>query len=1230
MNALLPIRGSGGGGKGGGKGGGGGVNIQKDTLASRAYAQVMDLICEGEIEGLVGGMQGVYLDGTALQNSDGSMNYSGVSFAFVPGSQAQDWIPGFGEVDNTIAVQTEVKQTLSVTRTITTTNVDAVRVIVLIPQLSYTNTKNGDVSGTSVNIAIDVNTNGGGWVQRVNDTISGKASANYQRSYVISLPGGGPWEIRLRRITPDHDTTGYIADQVYWDSYTEIVYAKLTYPNSAIAALRVDAANFSRIPQRLYRCKLLRVQVPSNYDPATRAYSGAWDGTFQIAWTDNPAWCFYDLLTNDRYGLGQFVVASQIDKWSLYQIAQYCDELVPDGFGGTEPRFTCNCWINTRQAAFKVIQDFASVFRGMPFWSTGTVTAVQDAPSDPVALFNNANVIDGDFTYTGSSLKARHTIAMVTWQNMNDLGAKYVEYVGNDALIQKYGAIVAQVTAFGCTSRGQAHRVGQWLLYSEQYETETVSFKVGLDAAMVRPGDVIKVADTVRAGQRMGGRISAATTATITLDHALVDNNGAAIHPTGGTLSVISLDGTIESGTVQAIDTSVTNAPVISLTAALGSAPQAHALWILEIPAIAAQLFRVIQITESQPGEFTITALAHNPSKYAAIEDGAALVEQAITDLTIPPPPPSDVIVQESLYSFQSTIFSMAEISWPDVSGGIGYQVAWQKDSGNWNYANTPSNSFTIGKADPGSYVVRVWTFGPQQKLSMSYTEVTVRLLGKQAPPADVLGLTYGFDPNNGLILSWARNPDVDIAAYEIRRGGSWDTATVAGQINATTFVAGTNDLVDAADWLVKALSTSGVYSADAAQVSVQIPPASALDVGGRFAGENAVLSWNAVIGPLVIDHYEVSDGTGAVIGTVKGTTFTLKVNWAGAQSFTVVAVDIGGNRVSQGSVSLTAVLPQVTGATVSVIDNNVLLKWTAAAGTLPIDHYVLSQDGKAIGNINGLFATVFETQGGVYAYAIAPVDAAGNVGLAYTITATVAQPPDYVLHYNLNSSFGGTKAAIATDIDGSLVAPVDTTTTFEAHFTSQGWSSPQDQVNAGDALFIEPSPGSATYTEAIDYGTTLKASQILVTLTAKAIAGAPGLTVTIETSPDNSTWTSYPDTSLVYATAFRYVRVLLTVTGGAGDLLRITALNVKLEVKQISDSGTAICSAGDANGTPVTFNKSFIDVTSIAVTPQGTTPIQAVYDFQDVPNPTGFSIYLFDNAGNRVSGTAGWTANGV
>lgn len=922
------------GSKGGGKGGGGNsarVPVEaKDSLRSKAFAKVIDLVSEGEISGLVDGLKSVYLDGTPIQNPDGSYNFSGAELTTRSGSQQQSHIPGFSAAENTIEVGVEVTTAISVTRQITNSSTNTVRVIIGIPNLSQQNTTNGDLNGTTVEYAIDLQSNGGGfvpqligytevttgltnvsaaryastdantkavkivvpaaiitggghrmeyklvasgtwltegvttvvggkipgvvlssasfktptlvagqWEARVvttggaaisatgvsatrfagkeNETVTGKTTTRYQRSHEIKLTGSAPWDIRVRRITAD-STSVALQNKTYFDTLTEVIEAKLRYPNSALVGLKIDSSQFQNIPTRGYEVNLLMVQVPSNYEPTTRVYTGTWDGTFKVRWTNNPAWCFYDLLTNERYGLGALIDVTQVDKWSLYTIGQYCDALVDNGFGGTEPRFTCNFYLQTRAEAYKVLQDFASIFRGMAFWSTGAITAVQDAPSDPVALFTAANVIDGKFTYAGSGLKARHTVALVTWNDPDDLYRQKVEYVEDTDGIARYGAQQTEITAVGCTSRGQANRVGKWLLFSERLETETIQFSVGLDGALVRPGSVIKVSDANRAAARLGGRVSASTTTTVTVDRA------PTVSVAGWTIYGTLADGTVESRTIlTAVGT------LLTVSVAFTSAPTPQGIWILSGPSVEAQTFRVLAIAEdAESKNYAITALVHEPLKYAAIEQGLILQPRDITLLSAVPAAPTTAALTEYLYSTLTDVRVGVDIAWPQVDGAASYAVSYRVNSGNYVETATGANTFSIKDAAPGTYNVQIRSVSAIGVKSVPYS-LTASVLGKTARPADVTGLQMTVQGGTG-VLQWTDHPDLDVRIggqiavrySESLEGAQWNTSLPVADFPG----AATSGIVplSSGTYLAKAKDSTSNYSTNATLVVTNAP----------------------------------------------------------------------------------------------------------------------------------------------------------------------------------------------------------------------------------------------------------------------------------------------------------------------------------------------------------------------------------------------------------------------
>lgn len=784
-----------------------------DTLRSTSYMRIIDLLCEGPIEGLAtASLQSVLLDETPMQAADGTINHQGVSTTFAWGLSTvgplHPAMVGMNSTDSLQSVGVELKENVPIVRTISNTAVDAVRIVITVPSLSRTDRATGDIEGTSVSIRVQVQPSGGTWMPTDGDIIiRGRTQSQYQRQKTISLAdfGPGPWSIRMIRMTDDSDSA-YLQNKTYWSGYTEIIDEKLYFPWSVMCSMSIDAEKFSSVPSRAWVVKGLKVQIPSNYNPVTRVYTGTWDGTFKPAkaWTDNPAWCLYDLLTSKRYGLGRFV-GSGVDKWSLYQIGRYCDGLVPDGFGGTEPRFRCNIALTSRAEAYRVVQDMASIFQGMVFWASGTITATQDAPADPVALYTPANVIDGAFTYSGSSAKARHTAALVTWNDPADLHRQKVEYVEDPAGIARYGLIITELAAVGCTSRGQAHRVGKWLLYSERMQSETVSFKAGLDTLYCRPGQVIKVADPARAGVRLGGRVISATTTSVQLDAPVTLEPGSTY-----TLSVMRSDLTVMSSTVTTASSTVST---VTVAPALAEAPAPGAIWVLASASVDAQLFRVLSVAETDPGIFEVTALAHEPTKYASVEQGVKLQTRSISALRAIPQAPLNLVVTEALYARGAVLATRLDVSWTLPDGANAALVSWRRSDG----ASSPESQvyeagIEIDAAQEGqTYVFTVYAINPLGVRSVEAATVTHTVQGKLAPPSGVSGFVVARTKDQ-LSFTWRPITDLDADLYEIRLGESWDTAVIVGSaphptnaLQITSPRGGT--------YMIKARDTSGGYS---------------------------------------------------------------------------------------------------------------------------------------------------------------------------------------------------------------------------------------------------------------------------------------------------------------------------------------------------------------------------------------------------------------------------------
>ena len=832
---LLLVQGAGGGGGGGGgKGGGGGGTTHvpseaDDSLQSVQFASVLDLISEGEIQGIEDGVQGIYLDGTPVQSSSGIDNFTGYSVVTRTGTQAQSYIPNTNGIESEQAVNVEITAAASVTRQITDSDVDRARITVQVPALQIIE-DDGDIIGHEVSIRCRVQYNGGGYTTVFEDTISGKTTNAYQRDYIISLSGAFPIDIRLERISAD-ETSARRQNRTFWFSYTEIIDEKFRYPNSALAFLRFDSRQFKGIPARKYLVRGIKVVLPSNATVDTTTYlgrvtyAGVWDGTFGAAtWTNDPAWCLWDLLTSTRYGAG--IPASSLDRYDFYAISQYCNELVSNGRGGLEPRFSCNMLINSRDEVYNVIQEFVALFRGIAYYGAGAMVVLQDKPTDPQYLLTPANVVDGLFNYSGSSQKARHTTATVAYQDYDNLGEVSFEYVEDAAAVAKYGIINKDIKAVGCYSQGQAHRVGKWALLSEQNLTETVTFSVSIDSGIVlRPGMVIDVADPVKSGYRRGGRIAAATTTTVTLDDATGITLG-----TSPTISVLLPTGLVETRSISA----PLAGNVVTVTSAFSEAPNPESIWVIQDTGLQTEQFRVVSVAEAEDGIYGVTALAYNSSIYAAIESDIKLQTRDISNLSAQPDSPTNVVGTEHLYTDGQNVRTAFELSWvPPLQLVQSYRVIYRLNNDNWQQIETNNPSTRINGLDAGRLEVRVQSINSIGTPSTPAT-ATFDLAGKTAPPGNVQNLTIEPISANSARLRWDATVDLDVRVagrVHIRHTSLTDgTGTWGNSVDLIPAVAGysTEAIVPLVEGeiLVKFEDDGGRQSPAEASVVVDFPDA--------------------------------------------------------------------------------------------------------------------------------------------------------------------------------------------------------------------------------------------------------------------------------------------------------------------------------------------------------------------------------------------------------------------
>ncbi|SQH97574.1 phage tail protein [Haemophilus haemolyticus] len=665
-----------------GKGGGGGGHTPveaKESGRSKQLVKIVEVISEGEVYGLADGMKSIYFDKTPVQNKDGSYNFKNVQVEGRVGGQVQDLMAGFNTSEKEVGVGALVKKNLPLTRTVTDAKVSRLRLTIGVQSL-FKQEDNGDTNGTTVNFIITIGS------RTYPVSISGKYSSQYLQHHTFDNLPSVPFIVKVERTTDD-STTQRLQNNTIWSSYTEIIDTEFTYPNTALIGVKFDSEYFSNIPTRTYDLLGLKVKVPSNYDTRTRQYTGMWDGTFKVDWTDNPAWVLYDVVTNKRYGLGGRLGEFGADRWALYQVAQYCDQLVPDGFGGQEPRFTCNVWLTEQRSAYQVINDICSIFRAMPVWNGQQLTVVMDRPADPVWTYTNANVDENGFSYTFSARKSRHNAIQVEYADKENSYEKAIEYVADDESIRKNGLNVKKITAFGCTSRGQAHRTALWLLQTEKLETKTVTFTVGAEGLMHIPGDIIKVADTHYAGTNIGGRVLAINGKTVTLDREITLSgnsylsyiNANAKHQNIKIISVNGAEVTLDQ-------------PPVGL--------ELYGVWSLTTQQVTSQLFKALSVKEESKGKFTIMALQHEPQKEAIVDNGAKFEPVGTTPLTTPQISNIGVAVNsDGGVSVDSSVTGGNGIVKYDTriyKGGVLYDVRSGQQSPNLNIGGLENGDYSV------------------------------------------------------------------------------------------------------------------------------------------------------------------------------------------------------------------------------------------------------------------------------------------------------------------------------------------------------------------------------------------------------------------------------------------------------------------------------------------------------------------------------------------------------
>lgn len=781
-----------------------------DSLSSTQYATFLDLLSEGEIEGFpsaagltkgttaynIAALKDIYLNKTAVLRAGADLNnvqladYTVKNVTIEPryGTQTQAYIAGYGDISEPVTVNQEVEQATPITQTVNDVSVNGIIITITVPALQKFE-NNGDILGSSFTFTIAVSYGGGGFTTVATETISGRTGDAYQRDYRVDFTTGGafPVAIKLTRITADSPDPATTANAFIWAYYQEIVYQKLTYPNSAIIALKFDSQQFTSLPSRAYRIRGIKVRVPAGVTidqtngriiyPNGYTFNGTLTANNARVWTSDPAWILFDLLTSTRYGFGQQLVEAQLDKPAFYAASQYASALVSDGLNGTEPRFSCNVLIQNQDDAYKLINDLSSIMRVMPFWAAGTLTISQDAPRDASYLFTMANVSEEGFSYAGSSLKTRHTVAVVSYLNLQTQDVAY-EVVEDAEGITKYGVLKTELRAFACTSRGQAARLGSWVLHSEAYETEVVTFTCSIESGViVRPGQVIKIADPLKAGIRRAGRINAASTTQITIDNT---DQTDVTELFNATLSVIMPDGTTEERDIASIV-----GAVITVSTAFTVAPNVASIWMLRNTDVEATTWRVLSVTENDGIEYQIAALTHNASKYDYVEQNRPLQNPNISVTEPNPDAPIGLSSQPIFYATNNRASTKLILTWQPVRGVSEYQVHWKRADGNWEVNDIASAQYEILDVDIGTYFVRVYSLNPLRIPSIEFADITINTVGKTALPGNVQDVSLIPINESSAILQWQRSTDLDVLIggkvlihHDIATGGgAWDTS---------------------------------------------------------------------------------------------------------------------------------------------------------------------------------------------------------------------------------------------------------------------------------------------------------------------------------------------------------------------------------------------------------------------------------------------------------------------
>jgi len=1248
-------------GSGGGGGGGGSTSATQtpDSLRSNDTFETIIAVSEGPIEGLENGAKSFYIGDTLLQALDGSTNFSNFTLRQFAGDASPTYtiVPSLGGIASSLTVNTALYHEVPLIRSTRQGDMDFIDI-----RLTINTLYRADNSGTygdkmdfiiqfkpsncttwvsmqnlsslvsslrgSVNQTTTPRANGNGfvysssdlvakWESSANSTsvtteVSGKTTSPEVQQYrtpVLAIDN--TWDIKITKVSPESDGSQNFHD-INWESYQEVTSGSWKFANTACTMLTGQATSqFSSIPQFSGIYKLLIIKVPTNYDPIAKTYTGTWDGTFKMAWTDNPAWCLYDIITNTRYGLSLYVPINA-DKWSFYEAAQWCDERVGDG----SPRYTFNGIITDQRLIRDQLKYMAGAFNSVIFTDqNGTVKLKVDKDDQAIALFTQENITVEGFTYSFTDIMSRYNDITVTFNNPDYDWQPDTFNVSSDPLQAQYGVVPLDFTAVGCTSRTEAYRRARYKLITANTERMQVSFKTNRLGQYVMPFDIILIGDD-DLGFGLTGRIQSYSGSTVNFRDPIYLEAGVSyffqVAVAGGTYTF-----NVTSTTVGNVTSLTLDEPIPTFFPAQANFVVGQVGTGLGAP----KPFRVLKVSEvdGTPDLFQIDAIEINRNKWVDVDNNLDLpppLYSFLPDATNVPGPVSCVFT-ESFDWVSLTFYTEVEPVMPSTYKYFNNEFeVWCRPAGVMTGIGgfeqlTLVRGNQIANLAPGDWEIRVLpinSLGSKAHIenvqSFYFTAVNPK-----APPADVTGLTNTPIPY-GLILNWSAVPDLDTRMYQVGTG-----STVFATVNALTYMVGTPPANGQVFW-VKAMDFQGNLSVNAATTTVAVTEAPAPTLTYTFSGQNLILNWTATSGQFAIDHFEVSLN-GVVIAKVYAQTYSMPITTPDARTFGIRAVDVMGIEGDLGTATIGLPPPSAVTLTAQVVENNVMLSWTTSTGILPIAGYMLSKGSTPIGLKTGTFTTVVETVAGTWTYWIAPVDTAGNVGTATSVTATTTLPSGYAFHPLWTSTFSGT-VTNAQVVGSSLLAPI--------HVDMSGGvlgDTPLGGVN----LITETR--TASYVEIFDYGTVISALSMQLMYLPVALSGSVSVVPTVSVATSTSgPWTDYVGVTQIGAGNFRYVKVTLDFsTTDPMARLEITDLVVQVGVRTINDSGTGSAVSTDTSGTNVNFNVTMVELQSLTLTPQSSTPVTMVYNLSSYTSPTNFQVYAYNSSGARVSVPFSWSA---